>query len=453
VGNNGNVSGQDIDVKVYQGYRNYLSNNYFASQTVTVDGKDSITCKFNFPFPLDVNSYSIYADLDRELQSPDFNRNNNLDSTDVPVNMYNLTPNLGTTYSNISNDTLVLDQMHTCWLPPGGVSQPTAIGLQLKNLPSILERERLFPVNFQSANQAQILEIQKYSNGAQLNSPLRIVLKVDTSHINSNGFQYQDLELYRFDERMNDWLQQEALFDSVSSKLVAELSGDGLYAPFITTDKQPPQIKLTIDGQRININSLVAPNPVLNILIEDESGININRDQIIIAVNELELPQEKVLIPDSVQQANVLGITAYPDLNIGQHSLAIEVRDINGNPSRENYTLQVSNEFDLHVYGNYPNPFSEQTIFSYFITNTGQIIDELEIRIFTVSGRLIKRITSDENTSVPGNDPRLVGYNELIWDGRDESGNHVANGVYFALVKARFEDKEKQQILKVAKLR
>ena len=453
VGNNGNVSGQNIEVKVYQGYQNYLSNNYFANQMVSVDGRDSITCKFNFPFPLDINSYRIYADLDRELQSPDFNRDNNVDSTDVLVNMYNLTPTLGSTYRNVSNDTLVLDQIHTCWLSPGGVSQPTALGLQLKELPPLYERERLFPVNLLSANQPQILEIRKYSESAQLLSTLHLNLSVDTSHIKSNGFQLQDLKLYRFDERMNDWLQEDALFDTVSSKLVADLTIDGLYAPFITTDKEPPQIKLTVDGQRILTKSLVSPNPVLNILIEDESGININREHIFIKVNDINLPSEKVLIPDSVQQSNVLGITAYPDLSIGKHSLSIEVKDVNGNPSRENYTLQVSEEFDLHVYGNYPNPFSEQTIFSYFITNTGQIIDELEIRIFTVSGRLIKRINSDENTRVPGNDPRLVGYNELIWDGRDESGNQVANGVYFAVVKARFEDKEKQQILKVAKLR
>jgi hypothetical protein len=40
-----------------------------------------------------------------------------------------------------------------------------------------------------------------------------------------------------------------------------------------------------------------------------------------------------------------------------------------------------------------------------------------------------------------------------MWDGTDEGGNEVANGVYFAMFKARFEDKEKQQILKVAKLK
>jgi hypothetical protein len=453
VGNNGTVNGQNIEVKVYQGYQNYLSNNFFASQMVSVDGRDSITSKFNFPFPLDINSYRIYADLDRELQSPDFNRNNNVDSVDVLVSIYNLTPTLGTTYRNLNNDTLVLDQIHTCWLPPGGVSQPTALGLQLKELPPLYERERLFPVLLASASQPEYLQVRKYSENSQLISPLDLSISVDTAYINSNGLKFNDLNFYRFDERMNDWLQQDALFDSISANAMANLTTDGLYALFITTDKQPPQIKLTIDGQRIQSNSLVSPNPVLNILIEDESGININRDQILITVNDIDLPSEKVLIPDSVQQSNVLGITAYPDLNIGKHNLTIDVKDVNGNRTQENYTMQVSNEFDLHVYGNYPNPSSDQTIFSYFITNTGQIIDELEIRIFTVSGRLIKRINTDENTSVPGNDPRLVGYNELSWDGRDEAGNEVANGVYFALVKARFEDKEKKQILKVAKLR
>ena len=293
----------------------------------------------------------------------------------------------------------------------------------------------------------------QYSDLAQLTAPLLVKLYVDSAYLSSKGYQLQDLKLYRYDERINDWLQQEAEVDTATAEIGAHLSRDGWYAPFITTDKQPPQIKLTIEGQRVRSNSLVSPDPVLNILIEDESGININRDQIYIAVNDVGLPNEKVLIPDSVQQSNVLGITAYPELQIGKHSLTIEVKDVNGNVSREDYTLQVSNDFDLYVYGNYPNPFSEQTVFSYFITNTGQIIDDLEIRIFTVSGRLIRQIKSDENTSVPGNDPRLVGYNELIWDGRDAGGNEVANGVYFALVRARFDDKEKEQSLKVAKLK
>ncbi|UCF65867.1 MAG: hypothetical protein JSW33_08580, partial [bacterium] len=163
VGNNGLVEGENIEVKVYQGYDNYRSNNHFAQQFVTVDARDSITCKFAFPFSLDVNTYRIYADLDRNLQTPDFNRENNLDSTQVAVNMYNLTPALGSTYRNIDNDTLVINQVHRLWLAPGGITQPSALGVQLEKLPTLFERERLFPVWLRSSNQAQILNIKQYS--------------------------------------------------------------------------------------------------------------------------------------------------------------------------------------------------------------------------------------------------------------------------------------------------
>ena len=78
----------------------------------------------------------------------------------------------------------------------------------------------------------------------------------------------------------------------------------------------------------------------------------------------------------------------------------------------------------MHVFGNYPNPFSDFTIFSYFLTKE---LDELEIRVFTVSGRLIRRIENDVNTLTPGNDPKRIGYGELMWDGRDEDGNEVGS--------------------------
>jgi len=228
-----------------------------------------------------------------------------------------------------------------------------------------------------------------------------------------------------------------------------------LYGLFVSSDAEPPRIELTIDGRQIRSKSLVSPNPVLNVIIEDESGLNINRDQINIVINDVAVPSEKVFIPDSVSQSNVLGITVYPELTVGSHTLDIGVKDVNGNSSSREFTLQVDDAFDLKVFGNYPNPFgdvTDYTIFSYYI-NAANIIDDLEIRIFTVSGRLIKRIKTDINTSSPGNDPRRVGYNELIWDGTDDNGDQVANGVYFALIRAKYDDKEKSEILKVAKLR
>ena len=104
--------------------------------------------------------------------------------------------------------------------------------------------------------------------------------------------------------------------------------------------------------------------------------------------------------------------------------------------------------------GLYPNPFQNQTIFAYFV-NLNDDLDEFEIRIYTVSGRMIRKIDSDINNGL--NDPdggaKRKGYNELIWDGRDEHGNEVANGLYFAVVRGTYEGETKETILKVARLR
>jgi len=57
------------------------------------------------------------------------------------------------------------------------------------------------------------------------------------------------------------------------------------------------------------------------------------------------------------------------------------------------------------------------------------------------------------NTINQPNGARAPGYNELIWDGRDEEGNEVANGVYFALIRGKYQDQVKEKIIKVAKLK
>ena len=81
--------------------------------------------------------------------------------------------------------------------------------------------------------------------------------------------------------------------------------------------------------------------------------------------------------------------------------------------------------------------------------------DDFEIRIYTISGRLIRSIREDINLN-PVNVPHgacRTGYNELIWDGTDTDGNQVANGVYFAMLRAKYQGKVKEKILKVARLR
>ncbi|MEJ2633813.1 MAG: hypothetical protein P8184_00815, partial [Calditrichia bacterium] len=416
-----------------------------------VDGKDSLTVKLDFPFDLNVSSYKIYAALDPQKLLPDFNRGNNLDSSSIQVNMFNLVPELGSTYKNVSNDTIKMGDFQF-WLGAGEITGSAAVSYEINDITTSFQQAGLTPVLLRNLDKPVGLMLTKFNDEAKLTSPFLLNLQLSNTHYDSTTSAEKLPKLYRWDERMQVWLQQDAVLDTSCGCLTARLQETGFYAPFISSDNQPPRIELTVDGRQIRSKSLVSPNPVLNIVFEDESGLNIDRNRIRVMVDDAVLPQEKIFIPDSVQQSKVMGITAYPDLDIGQHSLQIDVKDVNGNESTKNYSLKVDDAFDLKVFGNYPNPFSDETIFSYYITSR-DIIDDLEIRIFTTSGRLIKRIKNDMNTITPGNDPRRVGYNELIWDGTDEDGNQVANGVYFALVRAKYEGKERQEILKVAKLK
>ncbi|NTV83425.1 MAG: hypothetical protein HGA23_03870, partial [Bacteroidales bacterium] len=138
VGNQGEFPAQNVAVKMYNGYQNYQADLPFDTQTISVDGRDSITAAFQFPFPLNVSPYQIYAVLDPENQTPDFNRFNNIDSGSVSVNMYQLTPALGSTYQNTQNDTLIIEDDHRFWLGVNSISQSSAVGLEVLTDPVTL---------------------------------------------------------------------------------------------------------------------------------------------------------------------------------------------------------------------------------------------------------------------------------------------------------------------------
>jgi len=81
---------------------------------------------------------------------------------------------------------------------------------------------------------------------------------------------------------------------------------------------------------------------------------------------------------------------------------------------------------------NYPNPFSTSTRFVF--TLTGSVLpDEMLIQIMNISGRVVREITADELGQL------RIGRNitDFAWDGRDNYGDLLANGVYLYRVIAR----------------
>jgi len=77
----------------------------------------------------------------------------------------------------------------------------------------------------------------------------------------------------------------------------------------------------------------------------------------------------------------------------------------------------------LREVANYPNPFGTATNFIYTIDNEAAVWS-VTINIYTVGGRLIRRL--DGTTD--------INYNQVRWDGTDEQGDQVANGVYLYVI-------------------
>jgi hypothetical protein len=67
---------------------------------------------------------------------------------------------------------------------------------------------------------------------------------------------------------------------------------------------------------------------------------------------------------------------------------------------------------------NYPNPFNPSTTIFYSLKNAGQV----ELHVYNVLGQNVRSLVSDFQPA---------GEYSVKWDGRDNTGNSVASGVYF----------------------
>jgi flagellar hook assembly protein FlgD len=119
-----------------------------------------------------------------------------------------------------------------------------------------------------------------------------------------------------------------------------------------------------------------------------------------------------------------------PHLRIdGKYELIVESKDASNNKSGDfayRISFEVINQSSITEVMNYPNPFSTSTRFVF--TLTGSVVpDYFKIRIMTVSGKVVREITQDQLGAI------RIGRNitEYAWDGRDEFGDRLANGIYF----------------------
>ena len=85
---------------------------------------------------------------------------------------------------------------------------------------------------------------------------------------------------------------------------------------------------------------------------------------------------------------------------------------------------------------NHPNPFNPTTTITYQLPSAAEVV----LSVYNLSGQLVRELVHL---------PQVAGHHSVTWDGRDEAGRLMANGVYLYQVRAgEFRSARKMALLR-----
>jgi hypothetical protein len=206
-------------------------------------------------------------------------------------------------------------------------------------------------------------------------------------------------------------------------------------------DNEGPQLELFLNDESFVNGSITDETPILLLKAFDENGINTVGNGIghdITAVidgnvtNPIILNEYYTNALDSYQSGEIR--YQMNKLDKGKHTLEVKVWDVNNNSTSvmTEFLVQEKESPVLSNVLNYPNPFTTSTEFMFEHNQSCNTLD-VQIQVFTVSGKLVKTIQESVNT---------VGFrNEgIMWDGKDDFGDQLGKGVYIYRLKVKNPD-------------
>jgi hypothetical protein len=208
----------------------------------------------------------------------------------------------------------------------------------------------------------------------------------------------------------------------------------------VASDNYRPVLDVTFDGVHILNNDIVSANPHVLIKLKDESKYLLLDDTSLLKV-QLQYPDGSLrrfyftndtlrftpATPGSADNTATVDFLPYLPQD-GTYQLLIHGQDKTGNPAGNvdySISFEVYNKPMISNMFNYPNPFTTSTAFVFTITGS-QLPQNIRIQILTITGKIVREITQAELG------PLHIGRNitEFKWDGSDQYGQKLANGVY-----------------------
>lgn len=231
-------------------------------------------------------------------------------------------------------------------------------------------------------------------------------------------------------------------------------------------DDTPPVFSLTVDGATYPNDPRVitttddaslpffSSHPVFEIVVTDDNQfaslvdsttINLSLDNTRVAYSRSDVQ----FIPASPSN-NEARLIFSPDFS-GQdttHTMKVWAQDASGNsdPTKEEpYTLsfRVQDAAEIESIYPYPNPMHNFTTFMFRLRGADAgLVDDLRIRVYTISGRPVREFDLLNDPALLEDGGLRIGWNRLVWDGRDADGDLLATGVYLYKVFLRAEGRD-----------
>ena len=223
----------------------------------------------------------------------------------------------------------------------------------------------------------------------------------------------------------------------------------------VSKDNINPLLDVTFDGTHILNGDIISSKPHVLVTLKDENkylALNDTSNFKVFIKYPNQSSERRIFFSNALQFSpaqlpnNSCKIEWRPEFaEDGKYKMIVQAVDRSSNVSGAtdyNIQFEIINKQTITEVLNYPNPFSTSTRFVFTLTGN-EIPDIFTIQIMTITGKVVREITKEELGNLH------VGRNitEYAWDGKDEFGDKLANGVYLykVITRSNGQSVEKRQ--------
>jgi hypothetical protein len=379
--------------------------------------------------------------------------NNSITSPQYTLNMFYAGVNSVTEYS--------LDGNLKFEIPAGLLSEETIFYINSEPFKEPLNQPDINTIALSNNSYSRTYELGLFDKSVlpdtlgTLPDDKTIRLTIDYNPSNPDNMEWEDensFAFYRWIDHYDKWIHQGGFTSTVDNHVYQDLKRLGTYTILRNNDRRTPTVTANVQDQEFTYGGYISGTGIISFTLADANGIDIFDKDIELFLNGVPVDERDFTIAANPGNLTSIPIKHQLNLDDGNYTLSLSCADVNGNFQSHDINFVVNTRFEVLNLANYPNPVVTTTIdpanqnrtrFTYVLTDDA---DEVTIKVYTVSGRLVKTFH---------NLPSGIGYHEyprtvLGWDCRDDKGYYLANGVYFYKIIARKGNKTAEKTQKMA---